>query len=107
MESVAAGVPIIGCPQWTDQPTNAKLVTDVWGVGVKLKMNSGVISGEEVGKCVEEVMSGPRSEEFRKNALQLKTVAREGLADGGSSDNNIKMFVNEVISSCSSHSKQI
>ncbi|KAM0011907.1 putative UDP-glucuronosyl/UDP-glucosyltransferase, UDP-glycosyltransferase family [Helianthus debilis subsp. tardiflorus] len=108
LESIAAGVPVIGCPQWTDQPTNAKLVTDVWGVGVKLKMNSeGVVSGEEVGRCVEEVMSGPRSEEFRKNALQLKTVAHEVLADGGSSDNNIKMFVNEVISSCSSHSKQI
>ncbi|KAI3803732.1 hypothetical protein L1987_31893 [Smallanthus sonchifolius] len=107
VESLAAGVPVIACPQWTDQPTNAKLVADVWGVGVKVKKGAeGVISGEEVIRCVEEVMSGPRSEEIRKNVLELKAAAREALRDGGSSDNNIQIFVNEVVSSCSSYSEQ-
>ncbi|KAI3803728.1 hypothetical protein L1987_31889 [Smallanthus sonchifolius] len=101
VESLAAGVPVIACPQWTDQPTNAKLVADVWGVGVKVKKGSeGIISGEEVVRCVEEVM---RSEEIRKNVLELKAAAREALRDGGSSDNNIQIFVNEVVSSCSHH----
>ncbi|KAK1414521.1 hypothetical protein QVD17_30267 [Tagetes erecta] len=104
LESLAAGVPVIACPQWTDQPTNAKLVTDIWGVGVKLKKDlKGVVSGEEVSRCVEEVMGGRRSEEFRKNALVWKAVAREALVDGGSSDKNIELFVNEVISCCSSY----
>ncbi|KAI7740161.1 hypothetical protein M8C21_013861 [Ambrosia artemisiifolia] len=106
LESIVAGVPIVACPKWTDQPTNAKLVTDVWRVGVKLKDSGGVISGEEVGRCVEEVMSRSRSEELRKNALELKASALEALADNGSSDKYIKMFVNEVISSCSSCSEQ-
>ncbi|KAI7744407.1 hypothetical protein M8C21_014307 [Ambrosia artemisiifolia] len=102
IESVVAGVPVIACPQWTDQPTNAKLVTDVWGVGVRLKKDSdGGFSEEEVGRCVEEVMNGQRSKEIRKNALELKAKAREAVRDGGSSDNNIQMFVNEVVSSCS------
>ncbi|KAJ0697230.1 putative UDP-glucuronosyl/UDP-glucosyltransferase, UDP-glycosyltransferase family [Helianthus annuus] len=102
LESVVAGVPVIACPQWTDQPTNAKLVTDVWGVGVKVKKSlDGVVSGEEVGRCVEEVMSGLKSEVIRKNALELKAAARVALRDGGSSDNNIRMFVDEVVSSCS------
>ncbi|KAI3815235.1 hypothetical protein L1987_14896 [Smallanthus sonchifolius] len=108
LESLAAGVPV---PQWTDQPTNAKLVADVWGVGVKVKKSSeGVVSAEEVGRCVEEVMSGKRSEELRKNALELrknalelKAAAREALADGGSSDKNIELFVNEVISCLAHH----
>lgn len=100
LESLAAGVPVIACPQWTDQPTNCKLVTDVWGVGVKLKKSSeGLVNGEELGRCVEVIMSGPKSEEFKKNAAELKTAAREALADGGSSDKNIQMFVNEMISS--------
>ncbi|KAJ0744123.1 putative UDP-glucuronosyl/UDP-glucosyltransferase, UDP-glycosyltransferase family [Helianthus annuus] len=102
LESVVAGTPVIACPQWTDQPTNAKLVTDVWGVGVKVKKSlDGVVSGEEVGRCVEEVMSGLKSEVIRKNALELKAAARVALRDGGSSDNNIRMFVDEVVSSCS------
>ncbi|XP_071691713.1 UDP-glycosyltransferase 84B1-like [Rutidosis leptorrhynchoides] len=103
IESVSAGVPVIACPQWTDQPTNAKLVTDAWKVGVKANQNSdGLFDGEEVERCVEEIMSGQRSEEFRKNAAELKTAACEAVADGGSSDKNIELFVNEVVlSSCS------
>ncbi|KAD6795307.1 hypothetical protein E3N88_06203 [Mikania micrantha] len=108
LESIAAGVPVVACPQWTDQPTNAKLVTDVWGVGVKLnkKDSGGGVSWEDVGRCVEEVMSGPRSEEFRKNALALKTAAREALIAGGSSDYNIQRFVNEIVASCLSRSEK-
>ncbi|KAK9071126.1 hypothetical protein SSX86_009694 [Deinandra increscens subsp. villosa] len=99
VESLAAGVPVIACPEWSDQPTNAKLVTEVWKVGVKVRKNSeGGFEGEEVGRCVEEVMSGPRSEEFRRNAADLKRAAREAVADGGSSDRNIELFVNELVS---------
>ncbi|KAI3803731.1 hypothetical protein L1987_31892 [Smallanthus sonchifolius] len=104
VESLAAGVPVIACPQWIDQPTNAKLVADVWGVGVKVKKGlEGVISEEEMVRCVEEVM---RSEVIRKNVLELKAAAREALRDGGSSDKNIQIFVNEVVSSCSSYCEQ-
>ncbi|PWA42105.1 UDP-glucuronosyl/UDP-glucosyltransferase [Artemisia annua] len=107
LESIAAGVPLIACPEWTDQPTNAKLVTDVWGVGVKLKKSSeGSISGDEVERCVEEIMSGPRSTEFKKNAAELKLAACRALTDGGSSENNIQMFINEIIASSSSNSIQ-
>ncbi|XP_076928506.1 UDP-glycosyltransferase 84B1-like [Bidens hawaiensis] len=102
LETITAGVPVIACPHWTDQPTNAKLVTDVWRVGVKLNKNSeGFLDGEEVRRCVEEVMSGQRSKEFTKNALDLKSAARQALVNGGSSYDNIQMFVNEIISSCS------
>ncbi|MFS7979551.1 putative cinnamate beta-D-glucosyltransferase [Helianthus anomalus] len=47
-------------------------------------------------------MSGLKSEVIRKNALELKAAACEALMNGGSSDNNIRMFVDEVVSFCSS-----
>ncbi|KAI3789251.1 hypothetical protein L2E82_02043 [Cichorium intybus] len=101
IETVTAGVPMVACPQWSDQPTNAKLVTDVWCVGVKLKRNQeGIFDGEEMARCVEEIMAGPRSEEFRKNSAEFKRAAREAVADGGSSDKNIQLFA-DVLSSCS------
>ncbi|KAK4381968.1 UDP-glycosyltransferase 74E2 [Sesamum angolense] len=31
LEGLSLGVPIVVMPQWTDQSTNAKFVTDVWG----------------------------------------------------------------------------
>ncbi|XP_023760709.1 UDP-glycosyltransferase 84B1 [Lactuca sativa] len=102
IETITAGVPMIACPQWTDQPTNAKLVTDVWRIGVKLKKNvEGLFDGEELERCVEEVLTGSGSEEFRKNAAELKRAACEAVADGGSSDKNIELFVDGVSSSCS------
>lgn len=103
LESITAGVPIITYPQWTDQPTNAKLVTHVLRVGVRITRDEeGGLSSAEVAKCIEEVMSGRRSEEFKKNATELKRMAVEAMAEGGSSDRNIQMFVDEVVrGSCS------
>ncbi|KAK3001396.1 hypothetical protein RJ639_022327 [Escallonia herrerae] len=96
-----AGVPIIAYPQWTDQPTNAKLITDVLHIGVRLTKNQeGLLGSEEVEKCIQEILSGPRSEEYKTNAAKLKQAAREAVGDGGSSDRNIRLFVDEIIGNC-------
>ncbi|KAK3001395.1 hypothetical protein RJ639_022326 [Escallonia herrerae] len=100
-ESITAGVPIIAYPQWTDQPTNAKLITDVLHIGVRLTKNQeGLLGSEEVEKCIQEIMSGPRSDEYKTNAAKLKQAAREAVSDGGSSDRNIQLFVDEIIGNC-------
>ncbi|KAG5589098.1 hypothetical protein H5410_039612 [Solanum commersonii] len=39
LESISLGVPMVAIPQWTDQPTNAKLVKDVWEIGVRAKQD--------------------------------------------------------------------
>lgn len=102
LEAVASGVPMIAYPQWTDQPTNAKLIADVLKVGVRLRPESnGVVTAEEVEKCIKEVMGGARSEEFKNNALEFKRTARLATAGGGSSDRNIQVLVDEIISGCS------
>jgi UDP-glucose:(indol-3-yl)acetate beta-D-glucosyltransferase len=102
LEAVASGLPMIAYPQWTDQPTNAKLIADVLKVGVRLRPeSSGVITAEEVEKCIKEVMVGARSEEFKNNAVEFKRTARLASAEGGSSDRNIQVLVDEIISSCS------
>ncbi|CAK9165694.1 unnamed protein product [Ilex paraguariensis] len=81
LEAITAGVPVLAYPKWTDQPTNAKLIVDVLRVGVRLRPDKeGVVSSEEVEKCIEEIMSGPSSEEYHKNATKLKRAAREAVA---------------------------
>ncbi|CAK9181138.1 unnamed protein product [Ilex paraguariensis] len=98
LETITAGVPVLAYPKWTDQPTNAKLIVDVLRVGVRLRPDKeGVASSEEVEKCIEEIMNGPYSGEYKKNAAELKKAARETVADGGSSGQNIQWFVDELI----------
>ncbi|KAI7992725.1 Gallate 1-beta-glucosyltransferase [Camellia lanceoleosa] len=61
----------------------------------------GVVTNEEVERCIEDVMCGPEAEEFRENAAELKVAARVAVADGGSSDRNIQLFVDEIIGNSS------
>jgi UDP:flavonoid glycosyltransferase YjiC (YdhE family) len=54
-EAIAAGVPIVAYPAWSDQPTNAKLLVDAYGVGVRLPVP---LSRDGLRRCIEEVMLG-------------------------------------------------
>ncbi|KAG5589096.1 hypothetical protein H5410_039610 [Solanum commersonii] len=47
LEAISLGVPMVTIPQWTDQPTNAKLVKDVWKIGVRAKQDEkGIVRRE-------------------------------------------------------------
>ncbi|KAF2298062.1 hypothetical protein GH714_009816 [Hevea brasiliensis] len=61
IEALSLGVPMVAMPQWTDQPPNAKLVEDVWKVGIRVKVNEeGIVTREEIEYCINEVMAGER-----------------------------------------------
>lgn len=97
LEGLSLGVPMIGMPHWTDQPTNAKFVEDVWKVGVRVKAEAdGFVRREEIVRCVGEVMEGEKGKEIRKNAEKWKVLAREAVSEGGSSDKSIDEFVSMV-----------
>ncbi|GAV69855.1 UDPGT domain-containing protein [Cephalotus follicularis] len=100
-ESLASGVPVVACPQWTDQTTNAKLIADVWKTGVRLIRNEeGIAKAPEMKRCLEVAME---NEELRRNAKKWKDLAREAAKEGGSSYKNIKEFVDEVNGTVLSH----
>ncbi|ERN08828.1 limonoid UDP-glucosyltransferase [Amborella trichopoda] len=99
LETIAAGTPVIALPHWGDQVTNAKFLVDIYGVGVRLKRGSeGFVRREEVCRCMDEIMEGPSALRIRDNAIKLKEAARDAWETGGSSDKNLKAFVEEVIS---------
>ncbi|XP_058096235.1 phloretin 4'-O-glucosyltransferase-like [Magnolia sinica] len=97
LESLSVGVPIVGFPQWTDQPTNMKMVESVWKSGVWARVNGdGVLEGGELKRYLDMVMGGEEGEEMRKNAVRWRDLARDAAAKGGSSYRNIQAFVEEV-----------
>ncbi|KAJ6385668.1 hypothetical protein OIU77_028782 [Salix suchowensis] len=96
------------CIEWLNKeapssPTNAKLIADIFRNGLRLRANQdGIVSNEEVEKCIREIMDGPKSVELKSNARELRVAAREAVAGAGSSDKNIQLFVDEIIRSCGS-----
>ncbi|KAL7220116.1 hypothetical protein ACSBR2_013053 [Camellia fascicularis] len=59
LESLASGVPVVAFPYSSDQTTNAKMLTEVWKTGVRVRENEeGIVKNEEVKRCIEEVMGG-------------------------------------------------
>ncbi|KAK1271894.1 UDP-glycosyltransferase 75D1 [Acorus gramineus] len=96
VESLVSGVPTVGMPQWTDQATNAKLVEDVWGTGVRARLSDeGVVVVEEIVRCLDAVM-GEVGVDVRGKAAEWKKKALEAMGEGGSSYRNMKRFVEDV-----------
>ncbi|KAF6999027.1 hypothetical protein CFC21_015101 [Triticum aestivum] len=89
-EAIATGVPMITIPQWADQPTTAKYVESVWGIGLRARRDEkGLVRREEVERCIKEVMGG---EEYKRNSSKWMQKAKEAMQEGGSSDKNIADF---------------
>ncbi|KAF5195184.1 Udp-glycosyltransferase 74f2 [Thalictrum thalictroides] len=98
IEALCLGVPMIGIPQWTDQPTNAKFVQDIWEVGLKASVNEkGMVTREELERCIRQILEGDRGIEIKKKATMLKELAQKAVDEGGSSDKNIDEFVSKII----------
>ncbi|KAJ0092451.1 hypothetical protein Patl1_26898 [Pistacia atlantica] len=98
LEAVSVGVPMVAMPQWTDQPTNAKFIEDMWGVGMRARGNGeGIVKREEIEVCIREVMEGERGKEIKRNSKKWKDLAKEAVDEGGSTDKNIQEFVAKVL----------
>ncbi|KAH6778188.1 hypothetical protein C2S52_006286 [Perilla frutescens var. hirtella] len=97
LESLAAGVPLVALPQWTDQATNAKLVQDYWRSGVravKKEGNGEIVEADEIERCLEIVMGGG---EMREQAKKWRDLAKEAIKEDGTSNVNLKIFVDQMI----------
>ncbi|ERN20296.1 UDP-glycosyltransferase 74E1 [Amborella trichopoda] len=98
LEGLTQGVPMVAIPLRSDQPTNSKFISDVWKMGVRAEADEQeVVRRGELKRCIREVMEGERGAELRRNAQRWRDLALEAVAEGGSSDNNIKEFVAKVV----------
>lgn len=98
LEALSLGVPMVALPQWSDQPTNAKFIEELWQVGVRAKKNEeGVVMRDELEMCIRKVTAGEKSEEIMKNATKWRELAITTVSPGGSSDKNIDVFVGKLV----------
>uniref|UniRef100_A0A0V0GIR6 Putative ovule protein n=1 Tax=Solanum chacoense TaxID=4108 RepID=A0A0V0GIR6_SOLCH len=98
LEALSLGVPMVAMPQWSDQPTNAKFISDVWQTGVRVKAGeNGVVNRDEIASSIREVMREEKGIMLKENANKWKKLAKEAVDEGGSSDKNIEEFLKLVI----------
>ncbi|KAJ6287637.1 hypothetical protein OIU77_003697 [Salix suchowensis] len=55
-----------------------------------------LITRDEIEKCLLEATAGPKAVEMKENAMKWKEAAEAAVAEGGSSDRNIRCFIDEM-----------
>jgi hypothetical protein len=100
LEAVAAGLPVVTWPHFTDQFLNEKMAVEVLGIGVSVGVTEPltyqavkkeiVVERGVVEAAVRSVMGGgEEAEERRRRARALAAKARAAAEVGGSSDANL------------------
>ena len=89
-------VPMICLPFFTDQLVNARYITHVWKVG--LRVENGW-NREKMRSVIKELMEEKEGEQIRKRMSQLKEKAKLCLRPGGSSYESLERLANYISSS--------
>ncbi|XP_028756714.1 UDP-glycosyltransferase 74G1-like [Neltuma alba] len=96
LEALSLGVPMVLMPLWSDQRTNAKIIKEVWKIGVRVQVDEkGIVRREALKKSIWEIMKGKEegASDVKKNAVKWKNLAAKAVSKGGSSWNNIQEFM--------------
>ncbi|KAL9279726.1 putative UDP-glucuronosyl/UDP-glucosyltransferase, UDP-glycosyltransferase family [Arabidopsis thaliana] len=95
LESVSAGVPMICRPIFGDHALNARSVEAVWEIGMTI--SSGVFTKDGFEESLGRVLVQDDGKKMKFNAKKLKELAQEAVSTEGSSFENFKGLLDEVM----------
>ncbi|KAF3332462.1 UDP-glucose iridoid [Carex littledalei] len=95
LEAICEGVPMICRPQFADQMGNARYVTHVWKVGIRLE---GKLERGKIEKAIRRLMREDEGVEIRQRMRAMKHEASLSIKSDGSSSINIDKLVNFILS---------
>ncbi|GAV83338.1 UDPGT domain-containing protein [Cephalotus follicularis] len=95
LESVVAGVPMVGWPLYAEQHLNRNiLVEDMkMAVAVEQREEDGLVNGDELERRVREMMESEKGRELRQRVLLMKERAMVALGESGSSTRDLAQLV--------------
>ncbi|KAK9913655.1 hypothetical protein M0R45_037465 [Rubus argutus] len=95
LESICEGVPMICIPFSADQMVNARYVSDVWKIGLRLELG---INRGEIDRAIRRLMIEKEGQAIRGRVSKLKDMANLCLKQGGSSYQSLDGLVNHILS---------
>ncbi|XP_057997494.1 anthocyanidin 3-O-glucosyltransferase 7-like [Hevea brasiliensis] len=81
LDSILCGVPMICRSVWADNHLNAKMVEEVWGIGVRFE--NRVITKSGMLKCLDMIFQQDKGKEIRQAATALKQVLEKAAGPDG------------------------
>ncbi|XP_024532366.1 phloretin 2'-O-glucosyltransferase [Selaginella moellendorffii] len=95
VEGICAGVPMLAWPCMAEQNINCKELVEHWKLAIPVQDDrdkNSVVSSERLADLVARLMRGDEGREMRARAREFRKVAAAAVAEGGSSDRNLKAF---------------
>ncbi|KHN22795.1 UDP-glycosyltransferase 87A2 [Glycine soja] len=104
IEGVFSGVPFLTFPIAMDQPLISKLIVEDWKVGLRVKKDDKLdtlVGRDEIVVLLRKFMEldSDVGREMRKRAKELQHLAQLAITMDGSSENNIKDFMKNIVQS--------
>ncbi|XP_071716510.1 UDP-glycosyltransferase 85C2-like [Rutidosis leptorrhynchoides] len=93
IESLAAGVPMICCPFYGDQPTNCRQMCKEWEAGMEI---GNEVKRNEVERVVAELMVGDKGSQMRNKVKEWKKRMEIATSPDGSSSLSVEKLANEI-----------
>ncbi|KAI5059381.1 hypothetical protein GOP47_0025700 [Adiantum capillus-veneris] len=96
------GVPMLCWPDKAEQGVNARILVDVWKLGMPFRVGKDCnISCDEVEAAVKTLMEGEEAEEMKRRGAELKKQVETVRRKGGSSMMNLEALVMTIRSKVS------
>ncbi|VVA25390.1 PREDICTED: 7-deoxyloganetic [Prunus dulcis] len=92
LESIVAGLPMICWPNLGDQYIISRTVCRQWKIGLQLNENC---DRSNIESMVQTLM-GPKREEIQSSMDAISKLARDSVAEGGSSHNNLEQLIEYI-----------
>ncbi|GAY55402.1 hypothetical protein CUMW_164020 [Citrus unshiu] len=113
LEGISAGVQMLTWPLFADQFCNEKLIVNVLrigvSVGVEVPMNFGeeekigvLVNKENVKTAINILMDDGEERNARRSAREFGELAKRAIDEGGSSYNNVELFMQDIMQQPSS-----
>ncbi|XP_043695718.1 anthocyanidin 3-O-glucosyltransferase 7-like [Telopea speciosissima] len=91
LETILAGVPVIGRPIFGDHHLNGRFISDVWGIGIRI--DNGIFTKDGVIKGLELLLFNEEGKKMKEKAHGLQELAKRAIEIDGSTTRNFQTLL--------------
>ncbi|CAK9254625.1 unnamed protein product [Sphagnum jensenii] len=95
MESICEGIPLLAWPLKGEQHMNCRFLVHTAKVAMEMKKGTdGFVSKQEVERNIRALMEEVEGESIKSNMKEMRSHARQAVAEGGTSKQNLEVYIN-------------